>query len=682
MQFREFRKALKKHFDTMVSESGNLFEVELDKDKLWELYLSSFPEGTNNMFRERTEHDCSACKQFIRNIGNAVTIKDNKVETVWNLQLGDTTYQPVVDALNAFVLSHNIAEVYVSPTVRVGVESNWEVGEDLKRTKWEHMYVDVPEAFVNKTDRSLGDIKGDKRDVRNVFYGSLKEINLESLESVLDLISQDSLARGFEQKGMVETFKEYKKKFDLLSSDEQSNFAWENYSKVGEATAKIKNHSIGTLLTNISEGMNFDVAVAKYEAIVMGDNYKRPKPIFTARMLEEGQKKINELGFNDSLARRYATLDDISINDILFSNRDAAERIKDSGVFAEMASEAIKKPKKFSSIEEVSIDKFIKDILPTATELEAYVENKHANNMVSLIGPVKKESKTMFKWGNSYGWAYTGNVAESVMKQRVKEAGGNVDGDLRFSIQWNDTGEFNGDDLDAHCKTAAGTEISFRHKTCTRTNGMLDVDIMNPSNGKPAVENITWADRKTMPDGKYIMQIFNYCDRYGKGGVRAEIEFDGVIYNFEYLPRIRGNEAECINVAEVTLNKGEFSIKTLLPNTSSSKEVWGLKTGDFVPVSVVMLSPNHWEESKGTGNKHFMFMLKGCVNPDRPNGFYNEFLVEELMKVKHVMEALGSKMAVDNVEDQLSGLGFPSTQRAELTVKVKGATERLLKIKF
>lgn len=682
MEFVQLKKMLQENFKKISENVNHLFEVDLDKDELWNLYLDSYPEGTNEIFRERREHDCSCCRQFIKNIGNVVIIKNSKVQTIWEFETNDTTFQPVLNALDTYVKSKVVSDVFVSKIKNIGTNRNFEHLSDGKVIEWDHFYLELPDKFVIKSAKSEGEIKGEYRDTRNVFKRSLEEITEDSLLTVLELISQNSLYKGEEWKGVLNEFLKYKKEYVKLQTEmEKDNYAWEQSVKVGGSIGRIRNHSIGTLLINISEHMDLDVAIKKYEVIVAPANYKRPQAIFTKKMLEYAKKTIEELGYMDSLSRRYATLDDITVNNILFSNKDSAKRIGGTDIFDEMSSEVSVDTKKFSKVEEVDVENFIKNILPTTRELEVFLENKHSNNMVSLIAPENKDSKTMFKWGNNFGWAYSGNITDSSMKERVKSAGGKVDGDLRFSIQWNDI-DSDTCDLDAHCKEADGFDINFstaKKPSYSKTKGQLDVDIINPTRGVPAVENITWENRNTMKDGIYKFYVHNYSGG-NKTGFRAEIEFDGQIYSFDYhQPTRYGQRTE---VAEVTLKDGVFTIKEKLPSSLSSKEVWNLKTNQFIPVSVLMFSPNYWDEQQGIGHKHYFFMLKDCINSESPNGFYNEFLKQDLIQHKRVFEALGGKMAVKDVDDQLSGVGFSSTKRNDILVKVKGNTDRVLKIKF
>lgn len=690
MEFKNFKELLINNFRRLGTNP--LFEVEVDKDELWNIYLDSFPEGTNLIYRERRKYDCSCCRHFIKNIGGTVYIDENLVpHSIFDFDTHSTTFQPVADALRDYVMSKPIVDIYLNDSNKVGTDKNRELNPDGSVTTWEHFYLELPPQCV--ADRySIATEKGRARDRRNVFKRSLDEISMDAIDTVLELIASNTLYRGEQWQNALTVLKAAKTKYDSLLTDQKGLYAWQQSMVVGDTLGRIRNHSIGILLVDISDGMDLDAAVRRYEMIIAPANYKRPKAIFTKRMLEEAKKTLTELGYMDSIQRRFATVDDITVNNILFSNRDASKRMG-VDIFDEMLGEVAIDPKKFSRVEEVSVDKFVSDILPTAKELEVFLENKHIPNMVSLIAPAVEGTKSMFKWDNGFGWAYSGNITDSDIRERVKSAGGNVDGVLRFSIQWNDGKEYSGNDLDAHCSEPGYTRVAppsymnsgdpyiFFANMRTASGGFLDVDNRHPTRGVPAVENIAWPNKSRMRPGTYKFRVHGYENRGGKDGFRAEIEFDGKIYQYNYTNNVR--TGEYVDVADVTLNSdGTFTIKEHLKSEASSRDVWGLKTNTFVPVTVAMYSPNYWDERQGIGHKHYFFMLKDCVNPEQPNGFYNEFLKHDLEQHKRVFEALGSKMAVVNADDQLSGLGFSSTKRGELIVKVKGATERMMKIKF
>lgn len=681
MDFHDLEAKLLRNFQDMQGKHGAAYRTDAEKEMLWNTYLESFPAKVNPVFRKRREFDCSCCRHFIYDIGGIVLIDDNyEVHTLWEFDVDDTDYQVVLDALDSYVRSRSITDVYLSPMSSVGTKQSHEVDEHGNVRKWEHFWLPLPEAYRYTGSATLQTALGQRRDIAHVFERSLNEISLYAIDTVLELSTSNTLYKGAEWIGPLSAFRDCKTAFDQLPAEKKAPFAWKVSGQQGPVVGKIRNHSIGVLLTDISQGVEINEAVRRYERIVAPANYKRSKPIYTARMIEDAKRRVMEMGYGDSLLRRFARLDDITVNNILFSNKDAAKRIRGS-VFDDLVPNAAKSTPKFDRVEEIPIDRFIENVLPRAREIEAFVENRHAPNMCSLIAPVNGSAPSMFKWKNPFSWAYTGNMTDSNIRENVKAAGGSVTGVLRFSIQWNDTSEYSMNDLDAHCFEPTGEHIFFGHKIShAGTRGNLDVDIIHPEHGVPAVENITWPNLSWMPDGKYEFKVHQYTNRGGKDGFRAEIAFEGKTYNFNYPHELR--QGEVVTVANVYLKNGKFTIEEVLPSRNAPTSLWGVTTMQFVPVTVVMLSPNYWDQQSGIGNKHYMFMLKGCVNPEHPNGFYNEFLRNELYEHRRVFEALGSKMAVEETEDQLSGLGFSSTLRNDLIVRVKGETERIMKVKF
>jgi len=109
----------------------------------------------------------------------------------------------------------------------------------------------------------------------------------------------------------------------------------------------------------------------------------------------------------------------------------------------------------------------------------------------------------------------------------------------------------------------------------SKGNGFMELDLDNTMpNGKLAVENIYFADIRKMKDGVYRFWVNQYANR-GSLGFKAEIEFNGELFNYEYNKSVSG----IVPVADVILKDGEFSIKHILPESESavsSKEIYGL----------------------------------------------------------------------------------------------------------
>ena len=688
--FKLFSEELSKNFEEM--SKNNLFTVTMDMDELWNLYLDTVSIFDNRKFITNRYHDCSCCRSVIKRIGNIININRNAnkftVKTIWDFETSDKDINMLLKTLNDYVL--NTLKDTVSINVFLSKEESFGAKRSViqhkitgETVRFDHLYIKLRDKFVFKPSYEYESINAYYAFInsqRLVFRRELNEFTIDAINDVMELINNGTLYRGNEHIDKIREFKLCKKEYELIESDfEKYLYTWYqcvnfvNERKNG--VLNLRNSAIGTLIEDVSIGDDLEDSVKRYEKMVAPENYKRSKPIFTQAMLDNARKVITDLGYTDSLQRRYANIDDITVSNILFRNRDTEMRMEKSPIddlFDDLGKEVKSNPKNFDHVERIPIDTFISDILPNVKDVEAYVENRHSKNFVSLIAPVNKDSKSMFKWNNNFSWAYTGNMTDSALKTNVKNAGGKVDGILRFSIQWNDIApDLN--DLDAHAIEPGNVHIFFntyKAPNMTRTRGQLDVDVINPIPNVPAVENITWPSLELMNEGIYTFFVNCYTNRGGNTGFRAELEFDGEIYSFDYNKPMR--QGENVGVAKILLKDGKFSVLEMSKHDVKSKDVWGVKTNDFTPVNVICYSPNYWDLQNGIGNKHYMFFLKDCINPELPNAWYNEFLNSELYpNHRKVMEAMSSKAHVQETNDQLSGIGFSSTQSNGLVVRVK-----------
>jgi hypothetical protein len=666
-RFAEFKQAVAKQFDLM--KNHQLFRTDVEKDLLWFTYLSSFPEGSNLIMKERLEYDCQACKNFIRAAGNMVAIIDNKLVSLWDCEVCEP-YSQVAKALSELVKSAPIKNVFLHNSAKVGIDKNFQ-NTDYGVIFWKHFHIVLPKSYVSNNQNT---IYADRKSTKDVFLKGLTEITIDAIECAIELIEQGSLYRGDEHLPVIKLFLKQKKLYDKLNDDKQKDiFVWQQ--NLSAVVTRIRNTAIGTLLIDLSNGKSLDEAVRMFESKVAPSNYKRPKALVTKDMIKRARKTVEELGYTSALERRFAVIDDISITDILFANRDARKKMN-ADVFDEIMSETKVDQKKLEKVEEIGIEDFIENVLPKAISIELLLENRHAPNFVNLVAPKDPNAKLLFKWSNNFSWAYAGNLADSI-KERVKSRGGCVTGDFRASLGW-----FNSDDLDIHLVEPDGHHIYYGNKKSIGTKGELDVDMNVSESGintsRNAVENITYPNRNRMLEGQHHLYVNNYTHRERIDvGFEVEIEFGGTTTTFAYDREVKPGENITVAKFKYTHANG-IRILESLPKQESSRVLWNLQSQNFHQVTMAMLSPNYWNDN--TGNKHYFFILQDCKRDGSSRGFFNEYLNNDLNEHRKVFEILGNKMHTEENGDQLSGLGFSSTQRNKIYARVTGAFTRTINI--
>lgn len=707
---KAFNKKIQEKFAEM-SKTGKLFRVELTGQMIWDLYLSSFSEENNPIFRdpESTSMNCNHCKNFVRRYGNIVAVDEEfNIVTMFDVvSEGEfhNTSRELTDAIRSSKITEVFFETFAelnslpyeacnksNKVFQLGVSSNPKryTEEESKKfgvvkpnelRTFNHFHLFLDKEFVDATGNSVESIMGNYRDAKNVFQKAMEIISLDTLNLVRDLINQGSLLDGATHLYKIEQIIVLKTEYDGISAAQRDNWCWVKSSKL--PYAKFKNELIGVLCSELSEGEELNKACQSWNKRVDPANYMKVSAPITKKQIEDAKKFVEENGYVESFNRRFANIDDIKVSEILHSNVGKGE-IKAVSIFDGVKSTSTRhKRSEFDGLEEVSIDKFMKTIITTCSSIEVYLSNSHKGNLVSLTTAKDSDAKPIFKWDNNYSWTFNGNLAgKSQIKEAVKTAGGKVDGVLRSSMIWNESGK-DTSDLDLWCQQPDKVQIGYstgyrkdRGNVLTSCKGQLDLDNTNPGTSI-GIENIYFADLNKMKDGIYKFWVNQFSARNSQG-FKFEIEFNDEVYTYEYNKPVAGN----VHVAEVTLKYGEFSIKHLIPESAvSSKEVYGVETNQFHKVNLVCLSPNHWGKNN-VGNKHYLFMIDGCKSPTAIRAFHNENLVPELAEHRKVLEVLGTTNMVESSDKQLSGIGFNATVRDELIVKLQGTHKRMLKIKF
>lgn len=673
---------------------NEVFVANLDGDALWAKYLAAFPEGTDPIYKKRSWHDCSCCKQFVRRAGCVVYISDGKLCTVWDqaAEKAPEFYKDIATVLRDAVTSAGVRDIFrVSKNEpRFGALKTHSVdAETQKALTWEHFYTgDIPQnlrAAQPDTER------GNYRTTVQLLERGLTELKPDAVDTVLSLIEAKNLYRGDEHQLAVSGFQKLQRSFLPKTGTDRALFSWANASS---PAARFRNTAIGTLVQDLSEDQDLEKAVKSFESKVAPQNYKRTTALITPLMIKKATDTISELGLDSALERRFAVLSDVSVNDVKWVDSSARPLMKGGiGDILLQHAAATSVQKKESHAEDISIDDFMANVLPVTQSMEVFFDGAHTGNLMAITAPVQPEPKQLFRWNNDFAFSYLGNVADSYLRQKVQNLGGRVDGVLRFSHMWNHE-KRNASLMDLHVFMAgssshrdgchdsypSGQRVGWNQRKDYTSGGIQDVDYTQAApEGYVPVENITFPSLTKLKDGQYTFKIHNWQLREPtQGGFRAEIEFGGKVFQYDHPAPLK--HKEWITLAVATLKAGVFTIEHQHPVGTASQEKWGLTTEHYVKVNTVMLSPNYWGDN-AVGNKHTFFVLEGAKSDEDMRGFYNEFLHPRLEEHRKVFEIIADKTKCRPTEGHMAGLGFSSTKKDTFRVRTtQGKKQRVFNV--
>jgi hypothetical protein len=717
MLFNEFNALVQKQFEVMCA-TGRLFTSTVSGDTLWDLYLSSFKPEDNPVFRDpnSSSYDCNNDKHFIRRFGNTVALDEaNNIITMWDIDVVGTEFELSTQAMSKALKEAPINNVYYEhydelnflPYEKTNkTQELYQLGH-IKSTKrytqeeadkfgvvnttdtytFHHFHVYLPKQFVIFNSKSIAANLGELKTSHTLFLKGL-QIPLDTLEVIRDLFLQESLVKAEVYLDMMHKLIQLKQDYEVATN--KVNWAWKVFQDV--SFARWVSNLIGTTCTKLTEGEDIN-KVAKFFNTQEDplNKFKTTAPI-TQRQIDNAAQRIEELGYTDSFTRRFATLEDIDINEILHTNSSEKESkvgSKTAALFSKVKSNtgtglSRHKRAEFDAVDEVSIDQFMSDILPNSSAIHVLVENEFANNFVALTTAENKHCKPLFKWDNPYSFTSKNNLAGiSFIKEAVKTAGGNIEGVLRGSLIWNESGT-DTSDLDSWMIQPDGQKVGFNTafrkdtvgKHFSSCGAQLDLDNTNPGT-KLGVENIYFQSLDKLKYGTYKFWVNQYSPRNSQG-FKYEIEFNGEVYNYEYNQPVRGN----VDIANVAWDGKQFTITHhLQPAAAKVNTIWGIDTNQFHKVNLVCLSPNYWGNN-AVGNKHFFFMLDKCKPTEPLRSFHIENLNGELLSERKVLEVLGATTMLEPIDKQLAGIGFTKDSTETLIVRVEGSFKLTVKIKF
>jgi hypothetical protein len=361
---------------TEMKPTPQMVENKISVDvTLNHVYLGALTED------ERAYHTCSCCGSFMKHYAGTVMIdKDGKTKSV----LWDSTTFPTDNYY--FTLVERMQEVVESGRVVGPFKDNKQIWGAYEKGGFEHFGIMVP-SMLQHTGRLTprqrqAQLREDYKLMAQFFETEKGSVaTLKKLMQIIEaeVLAGDELIEG-SGRWLYETAVE---RAAEKNSRARENKLWRAVSAAAAGWAHPNKTMVGTVLDDLLEGKSFEVIKRKFGKKTQADVFRRPVAPPTMNQLQIAEKRVAELGMQQSLRRRVAYLEDIPTDAFHWDARTVVNftptaEERPAGVFAHLApktKDVIDTQQEDLKLPPVTMswNKFRAEVLPKALDIEIYI---------------------------------------------------------------------------------------------------------------------------------------------------------------------------------------------------------------------------------------------------------------------------------------------------------------------
>lgn len=354
-------------------------------------YLSQLPTQA-----DQVESNCRACAEFMERYGRLVFINEqgDVIPAYWDASLIVGKYEAPIARLEKMVAQGKPSQVFYT---------DLEVLGKAKDGDWSHYNIKhIGEHSINRSvlenaDQRMAQSKENYLNLKR----ALADFNVTLVRQALQLIKSEALPYGEVIAGWTEWF--YNIYIDMardaVNPGDRANVVWKHVAASSAGWCAVRGGLLGFLLKCLKEGDSTSEVIAKYKAKAAPDVHLRPVAPPKEGNIDQAEKIIERLGLTPSLARRYATLDDVK--PVWTPTEDTVDpRAGQEGVFAGLRIK--KELTVFNSQDtppvKMTFAKFRKRILPDALSMQALIPSGTTTAFSAFTDAVNKDAPPLLRW--------------------------------------------------------------------------------------------------------------------------------------------------------------------------------------------------------------------------------------------------------------------------------------------